>query len=225
MKRFILITIFVAFVFPQPVIAEDGVYLKGSAGLFSLQDSDLEFEDDVGNFEIGKVKYKNGFAFSTAIGKSFNSGFDLELEYSYKQAKLDKFSGNSIKYLGVPIQFFDREFDSSIKINSLMTNAIYNFRNSSTITPYVGGGVGMAWFDVEEISDTKFAYQALAGVALSVSKNTSITAGYRYFASGDITGDETITVVDGIDVIGSSNGEISVPITSHNFELGLKYSF
>lgn len=207
MKKFFLVTFIVAIIFPQSVFAEDGIYLKGSVGLFSLDDSNFEFKDDVGHFDIGDFESKIGFGLSTAIGKSFTSGFDLELEYAYKEAKLDKFSSNH------PAQIPDVVLDSSIQINSLMSNAIYNFRNASVITPYVGAGIGVAWIDIEDFSDTEFAYQLLAGVALSVSKNTSITAGYRYFASKDISDNEI------------NGSEESLSIDSHNFELGLKYSF
>lgn len=207
MKKFFLVTFIVAIIFPQSVFAEDGIYLKGSVGLFSLDDSNFEYKNDVGHFDIGDFESKIGFGLSTAIGKSFNSGFDLELEYAYKEAKLDKFSSHH------PAQIPDVVLDSSIQINSLMSNAIYNFRNTSVITPYIGAGIGVAWIDIEDFSDTEFAYQLLAGVALSVSKNTSITAGYRYFASKDISDNEI------------NGSEESLSIDSHNFELGLKYSF
>lgn len=212
MKKFFLITFIVAFIFPQSVFAENDIYLKGSAGLFLLEDSTIKIKNSVSDFEVGEFQSKAGFGLSTAIGASFNS-FDLELEYSYKQAELDRFSGKEVNLNGLRVQLPDADLDSTIKINSLMTNAIYNFRNTSAITPYVGAGIGAAWIDIEDFSDTKFAYQALAGVALSVSKNTSLTAGYRYFASKDVIDN----AINGV--------EASASIDSHNFELGLKYSF
>ena len=212
MKKFFLITFIVAFIFPQSVFAEDGVYLKGSAGFFWLEDSNIELNPDGAGFDVGEFQYDVGFGLSTAIGKSFNN-FDLELEYAYKKAKVDRFSAEEVNLNGLILQLPDADLDSSVKIHSLMTNAIYNFRNTSAITPYVGAGMGVAWVDVEELSDKEFAYQALAGVALSVSKNTSITAAYRYFATKDIS-DNAINDVKGI-----------IPIESHNFELGLRFSF
>jgi opacity protein-like surface antigen len=241
MKNFILITFIIAFVFPQSVFAENDIsvfaendiYLKGSAGMFSVPSSNVEFLHEARNLrtKIGRFDYKRGFGLSVAIGKSFNNGLDFELEYAHKQAKLKRFSGDL--YLGpnksgalkaYPIN--DKDHNSSITIKTLMTNAIYNLRRKdSIITPYVGVGVGVAWIDLDEFVKgeffgTKFAYQLLGGVALSVSKNTSITAGYRYLGLSDASSD---TDLIGGDV--AAYGEGFSPIDSHNFEMGLKYSF
>ena len=75
-----------------------------------------------------------------------------------------------------------------------MANAIIDFDNSSPFTPYVGGGVGVGFVDVNyapsattiiDDSSTQFAYQVMGGVEYEISPKTSLFAGYRYRATSD----------------------------------------
>jgi opacity protein-like surface antigen len=74
---------------------------------------------------------------------------------------------------------------------ALMANAWIDLGNSSTFTPYIGGGAGYAIskFDggaVYDGVDGGFAWQLGAGLNVAVSDSTSLGLGYRYFDAGDV---------------------------------------
>jgi len=74
---------------------------------------------------------------------------------------------------------------------ALMANAWIDLGNSSTFTPYIGGGVGYAISKfnggaVYDGVDGNFAWQLGAGVNVAVSEETSLGIGYRYFDAGDV---------------------------------------
>ncbi|MDD3446297.1 MAG: OmpA family protein, partial [Zavarzinia sp.] len=61
-----------------------------------------------------------------------------------------------------------------------MINTLYDFENESVVTPYLGFGMGAAFFDATD-SDTMLAYQGIAGAKIAVTENLSAVVDYRYF--------------------------------------------
>jgi opacity protein-like surface antigen len=81
--------------------------------------------------------------------------------------------------------------EGNVQTWALMANAWFDLGNSSTFTPYIGGGIGYAIskFDggaVYSGVDGNFAWQLGAGVNLAVSDSTALGLGYRYFDAGDV---------------------------------------
>jgi opacity protein-like surface antigen len=81
--------------------------------------------------------------------------------------------------------------EGKVQTWALMANAWFDIGNSSTFTPYVGGGIGYAIskFDggaVYSGVDGSFAWQLGAGVNVAVSDTMSLGLGYRYFDAGDV---------------------------------------
>jgi opacity protein-like surface antigen len=81
--------------------------------------------------------------------------------------------------------------EGNVQTWALMANAWIDLGNSSTFTPYIGGGIGYAIskFDggaVYDGVDGNFAWQLGAGVDVAVSDTTSLGLGYRYFDAGDV---------------------------------------
>lgn len=78
-----------------------------------------------------------------------------------------------------------------------MLNLYYDFNRGGTVEPYVGVGAGFASvnanaFDPNALSglddkDASIAYQALAGVAVSIGPQLDIDFGYRWFLAPDGT--------------------------------------
>lgn len=199
---------------PVQVFAGNDVYVKGNVGIFTVEDSELNFEDSYGvDGDLGAYKFDTGFGLSAAIGQSHGK-FDLELEFAYREADIDSFEGKYVEELGRSTPSGD--VDGSVDMKTLMANGIYNFKNNSVVTPYLGAGLGIAWIDSDNIDGTEFAYQVLAGVGMGMNDQVSVLLGYRYLGMGDISEEGTLY---------GMNGEYSVPIDSHNFEVGLKYSF
>lgn len=72
----------------------------------------------------------------------------------------------------------------SNNVNALMTNAYYDFHNSSKFIPYLGLGAGMTTspFNFDKIN---FAYQENLGVDYQLKPNLTLGVNYRYINFGD----------------------------------------
>jgi len=97
---------------------------------------------------------------------------------------------------------------------SFMVNGYYDFPvANSPIAPYLGGGIGAAIITVDfagfgDDSAVAFAYQFMAGIGFEINPSTTLTAGYRYFATTDPDFD----------------GE-KATVESHDFSLGARFMF
>jgi opacity protein-like surface antigen len=81
---------------------------------------------------------------------------------------------------------------AEISTTSVLGNAYFDFANDSMFTPYVGAGIGWGWVDGSGAAtdDDGLALGAAAGVAVDITNNLAIDAGYRY-RNIAITGDNT----------------------------------
>lgn len=84
--------------------------------------------------------------------------------------------------------------EGNVRTIFVMANAIYDFRNSSPVTPYIGAGAGVGFVDVNfapsgvtiiDDNATEFAWQVMAGASWRMTESTEIYAGYRYRATSD----------------------------------------
>jgi opacity protein-like surface antigen len=76
-----------------------------------------------------------------------------------------------------------------------MANAFWDIETGSPVTPYLGGGIGVANVSINDLGvfgisvvdddDTVFAYQFGAGIALELNPNMALDFGYRYFVTTD----------------------------------------
>lgn len=128
------------------------------------------------------------------IGAHFGYRWDpvrLELEYLFQRSRLD-------------IPFVDDTTTNAsghLNINSAMANVIYDINIDSSIVPYIGFGIGYTnidasvnstislpgggeeSIDIDSGSQSKFGYQALAGIGFRVMENATMNFGYRYFGT------------------------------------------
>lgn len=77
----------------------------------------------------------------------------------------------------------------SADVMPLMVNYKLAFKMDSSITPYIGVGIGLSWVDVSVMGmsddDTAFTYQAIAGLDYAIDESISLVLGYRYFSLED----------------------------------------
>jgi outer membrane protein OmpA-like peptidoglycan-associated protein len=67
---------------------------------------------------------------------------------------------------------------------SAMANLLYDFWPASTITPYIGAGLGVAFIDSNQsLGSTQFAYQGMLGVAYNVTDQFRFSVEGRYFGT------------------------------------------
>lgn len=116
---------------------------------------------------------------------------------------------------------------SDVDSQTLFVNAYYDIATGTAFTPYVGGGLGMAWNhtkatgtviatgatqDYRKTTDS-FAWNLGAGCAYDLSANWKLNAGYRYMDLGKVKWGDSATSLTSND------------ITAHEITLGLRYQF
>jgi opacity protein-like surface antigen len=119
--------------------------------------------------------------------------------------------------------------DSNVSANvrmrayALMANAWYDFDVGMPVTPYVGGGIGMALIQMDgkldgislhEKNDTVFAWQVGAGLAYPLSAHTKLTLDYRYFSAGGAH----LRIEPGFN-----GGNITEDYNAHSVLVGLRF--
>jgi len=121
----------------------------------------------------------------TGIGIAFASGMRLgdnyrgEVEYAFRSINYD-------------INTKDETLaEVRGRTHALMANVAYDMDLTQSLSPYVGGGVGMAWEKgkvktgkakgFEGSSKTQFAYQVLAGINYNLIEQLDVVLGYRFF--------------------------------------------
>jgi len=185
-------------------------YLGVQVGGTWVQDADIS--DQTGTF--GEATFDTGFNVGITGGVDCGPG-RYELELNYRQNDFDEISD--------PI-FGTTSYDGDISALSFMANAFWDIPTGSPVTPYLGGGLGVALVSINELvepgfgqvvddDDTVFAYQLGAGVAFELNPNMALDLGYRYFA----TSDPELTDVDGI--------EFETEYQTHNASVGLRIMF
>ncbi len=142
------------------------------------------------------IDMQYGQVYGLAIGRDYG-GFRAEVAYTHHTSKYN------IRREGFP-----DTGESSQRAVGLMLNAFYDYRNSSRLTPYIGGGIGfgtvttntgsVAGFDVPFGSDRTGFYNAMLGANLYLNSISSIDAEYRYFNSflggGDFAGSHDLMI-------------------------------
>jgi outer membrane protein OmpA-like peptidoglycan-associated protein len=142
-----------------------------------------EIDDAVLNGARARIKLKDGWAISGAAGYKWESGFRTELELSHRHNK-----AKDLNSIATPLTGTQRD-------TSIMANLIYDIPTGSSVTPYFGIGAGAAIVDWNKISagtgpvfdstSTKFAWQAIAGVAFAIAPRWELLADVRYKGSSN----------------------------------------
>jgi len=182
-------------------------YVSGQLGVVSLMDGDITEP----GFS-GEAQYDTGWGIGGAVGHDFGS-MRAELEFTYRINDFDEVSA-----LGTTTSA-----DGDMTSLALMLNGYYDFENSSSVTPYLMGGLGFARveandlvlsaFEVGSADDMVFAYQLGAGIGFKVSNEVTLDLAYRYFATSDPE----------FDVVGGGTTEMEYG--SHNIIFGVRVAF
>lgn len=157
-------------------------YVKGFGGLTVPQDDDFNLNERGGpaSADTG-FDFSNGYTLGIAGGYSITPNMAVELEYAYRNADAK----------------FTKDLASgkrTTESNAWMVNALYNFTPSGPWQPYVGGGLGVADLNVEEIpgvvggnfdSDYNFAYQLIGGVGYQLPSGWTLNGEARFFGIND----------------------------------------
>jgi OmpA-OmpF porin, OOP family len=206
-----------------PALARDGAwYVGGDFGPMIVEDIDV----DIGAVEDAvSIDHEYGFDGDLFVGYDFGA-FRLEAEVAYKKADLDEVE-NTIRLPGQgPTGFAGiREAGGSTDALSFMLNGMLDFGDDEGVSGFVGGGVGVARVEFNNArifsnqapflddSDTRFAWQVIAGVRQAISDNVDVQLKYRFFN------------VDDINVQAFNGGETDARFRSHSLLGGFIFNF
>jgi opacity protein-like surface antigen len=173
--------------------------------------------------DINTIRYNSetsqsldaGYLIGAAFGVSFNDTVRAEIEVSHNHLGANSHSTNG---------FVNDGFNSNVSSTYLLGNVWLDWKNGSAFTPYIGGGVGVAFVNFDQFNagghgyadgNSVLAYQLGAGVNFALSEQLSLDVGYRYKATANFN------VHDGDGSADFNNAHLG----SHNFQVGLTYKF
>jgi opacity protein-like surface antigen len=208
--------------------------------------TEVPFSHKIGN------KTDNAFGGALAVGYDFNKKFQVpvrtELEYSiFSEVSGKKSSDNFLDYG----PNYSASAKQKLQIQTLFLNAYYDFHNDTAFTPYIGGGLGLAFINSKgsftyavqppAVTDdfkyalspgsknsTNFAWNIGAGVAYDINDNISLDLGYRFAGLGKAETKSASGVFDvnvqNADVSLTAKGKTS-NVYMHQVMLGLRFTF
>ena len=181
----------------------EGYYITAKGGISKSMDTGVT---DIINatptdFFLEDNDLGTGWAGGLSVGKYLTNKFRMELEFT-RRGGLEYNALNS----DPSNSFYEKAHISS---NALFVNGLYDFQpfsvKSSSITPYIGGGIGIARNkmgmqkeidgasgDVLETWDSNsissFAYKLSVGTLVSFTEKVSLDLNYQYVNLGDFKG-------------------------------------
>ena len=214
----------------------NGWYGAVDAGWTMLDDINAESSTTGANI---KFETDDGWAAFVRLGYRFNPNWRVELEGGYRSGDIGTVravSGTQGVCSFSPATGPCYSPEGDLESATLMANVIYDFGFEYWgLRPFVGLGAGANYVNtdfagrmratpgvsfVADDSSTKFAAQAIAGVAFAVGERANIDLTYRYLTS-DLEFD-SVTAGTGAAAFGTFDGDYD---ESHTVTLGLRYSF
>lgn len=163
---------------PAAAQLAEGWYLGAEAGAALPRDAAT-----TGGGQRWATDYSAGPAVLGTAGYGFGPGtlgrLRLEGEIGWRGADVDTVNG--------------APGAGDASATSLMANLVTDFLPRERVHPFIGLGLGGALVDASASTaasgfsgdDTVFAYQAMAGVGVDVSRDVGLSLAYRYFATQD----------------------------------------
>ncbi|WP_392551364.1 porin family protein [Orbus wheelerorum] len=205
-----------------------GFYVGGKLGASIMQSKDVQSHgnDVTGagyDYDLYGDKTKTVFNLGVNAGYDFNVSYNIpvraELDYTYRtDAKISTSDYIFSSMQGTAGGEYEHA-NFKIRQSTLMANGYYDFYNSTAFTPYVGLGLGVSFVkykDDVDMSKTKFAWSAMAGVSYKVMSNLTANVEYRYLDSGKIKGSDSDDYM---------NYSSSAKLHTNDVSIGLRYAF
>jgi len=159
-----------------------------------------------GGSEKGSVL---GLGVSLGTDLSYSSSLPIRLETEYLYHGNQTFSVGNVNH--------------DISAHTIMGNIFLDLQTDTEFTPYVGGGLGVAYLNDHVTSlagdDTKdkrwnLAWNLGGGIAWGLSESLALDLGYRYMDLGKTDGSR----------LASQPTMAEADLTAHEFSLGLRIS-
>lgn len=223
---------------PPPPPSGRAWYLKGTIGMKnpepgSIYVNEPAFADHTVHHK--DIKSSTLYGFGIGVEHSRWLRFDVTGEYRGKQLFLAQDSYND-GVCAAPGDCGTNEYTADLESWLGLFNVYIDIGTWRGITPYVGGGIGMAWIDVQGFKDvnvpansvfygdrdkstTNFAWALYAGLSYDVTPQFTLDLAYRYTDLGDA---HTGTATNYLGTASYSGLEIR-DITSHDLLLSARY--
>ena len=208
MRKLAIVVALSSTVLATPALARDGAwYVGGDFGAMIVEDIGFDFgrasRIPGGN---ANVEIDHRYGFDGALFAGYDLGaFRLEAEVAYKRARLDEIE----TAIGLPgfaaqpgagtAQQVSDAGGGNTTALSFMINGMLDFGDDDGVSGFVGGGAGIARVSFNNMrafsnqgaflddSDTRFAWQIVAGVRQAISDNMDVTVRYRFFNVDDVS--------------------------------------
>jgi Opacity protein and related surface antigens len=189
---------------------------------------------------LGGEEKDGGFGFGLAFGNdfSYSTAYPIRVEAEYIYHGEGQFGkGPSIVNALDNAGNYVASQKFKIKAHSLMVNGFYDINMDSAFTPYIGGGIGMAYLKSAYTSsfrvngneghrvstssnDWSFAWNIGGGVSYALDNQMSLDFGYRYYDLGTAE-PGSVNYANGTT---GYRGSPEVDLTAHELSVGLRFS-
>lgn len=225
MKKSLLVAAVLALVlmFAGVAYAQNGGFYGSIKAGGSFLDGDVS-NSNSNSTASTKDKFTTDSAGAVGIAAGYNwIDYDLpvrtELEYMYH-------SDFKYKY-----EDANATFKNDISIQTVMLNVYWDFYNSTSFTPYITGGAGVAFIDEDysttgltttgvSKSSTNLALNAGVGVGWSLTESLILDLQYRY----DYYGDGKKVDLTGAAAVGNYEAQAK-DLSTHSVLAGIRYQF
>ncbi len=211
MRKLAIVVALSSTVLATPALARNGAwYVGGDFGAMIVEDS--AFEYGVGPVIPGgggaaQLLLNHDYGYDAALFVGYDLGmFRIEAEVAYKRARVDDIETsicppggprgcrppNAITPTVIPAG------GGRTSALSFMINGMLDFGDDDGISGFVGAGAGIARIDYNNVrafsnqgailddSDTRFAWQVVAGVRQAITDTIDITLRYRFFNADNL---------------------------------------
>lgn len=213
----------------EPIPAVGAWYLRGDVGYKVYQDPKARYGNPAAAFDghrrFSDEKLGNAGIVGGGVGYKFNEWFRTDVTADYETPA--KFHGR----LFCPGACGAGSTSEKAKIDAvtIFANGYFDIGTFYGFTPYVGGGIGTAYIDIDHYrsnstgnpsykgdSNWNFAWNLMAGVGFQVAPNVVIDANYRFVDLGKVK-TKSITAA-------GDSGKVKVDdIQAHEFRVGVRY--
>jgi len=201
-------------------------YLTAKAGLSLMEFDDPYYYSTIGGDTTWRYDSSgddNVCGGGFGLGYYFSNNLRAEIEYFYRAQ------------FGYNQRTNDNLFNASqeLKTQTLMAQIFYDFKNNTSLTPYVFAGAGVAHHKAEASAQltfapyysykgsndsTEFAWDIGVGISYAVNDRIDIDFMYRYLSMGEVEWENNRT--DGGDPAGGTGEMIA-----NEFLFAVRYSF
>lgn len=203
----------------MPNIIEGGKpYVSLSGGWNGLFKTDLERIDPDGTVQQAHLENEDGWAVLGAIGYRTTSALRGELEIGYRSNSIDT---GTHKASGI-----SADIDGDINALTIMANILYDFRNRTAFTPYIGLGLGAVNIEFNDVklagTQNRLAHadvwapaaQGIVGVSYKAKKNINLFVNYHF-----------LTALSEPEITNIAGSEIDINYETQSLLAGIAFSF